>query len=108
MQRISRSVAKLWRNESCRAAFILVFLLNVLFFSCLWGGRTLLQSAEDAPSILFQGAWAGRHGPERLHKIADPGASAWLTEPWLSVQHDQYFREHTLPLWNPYQGYGQP
>lgn len=105
---IRHSLGKLWACETFRAALILVVILHVLYFPCLWGNRSLLESAQDAPSILFQGAWTHEHVTERLHKVVDPGAPAWLTEPWLAVLHNQYFHQKTLPLWNPYQGYGQP
>ncbi len=98
----------IWRRETLRAAIILVFLLHACFFQCLWGHRTLLESAQDVPSILFRGAWAGKPVNEPFLKVLDPGAPGWGTEPWFAIIRKQYFQEKTLPLWNPYQGFGQP
>src|SRR5581483_8910686 len=105
---IRQSLKQLWACDVFRAALILLIVLHVLYFPCLWGNRTLLESAQDAPSILLQGAWTPKHVTERLHKVIDPAAPAWLTEPWLAVERNQYLHEKTLPLWNPYQGYGEP
>ncbi len=105
---ITRVASNVWRQESCRAALVLAFLLHACFFQCLWGGRTLLESAQDAPSILFRGAWAGKPVKEPFLKVLDPGAPAWQTEPWFALIRKQYLEEKTLPLWNPYQGFGQP
>ncbi|MBV9405346.1 MAG: hypothetical protein JO211_08370, partial [Acidobacteriaceae bacterium] len=105
---LSGGMAKLWRNESCRAALILIFALHVCFFQALWGNRTLLESAQDVPSIVGQGAWAGNRVNEGFLKVLDPGAGGWLSEPWMKLIAHQYLREGVFPLWNPYQGYGQP
>ena len=91
------------------AALVLLIVLNIAFFQCIWGHRTLLESARDAPSILFRGAYTGQLLPEsKFNKVLDPGAPAWLSEPWLAFIQRQYFKEKTLPLWNPYQGFGAP
>ena len=55
----------------------------------------------------------GGYDPEprtaiRLHRTADPGASAWQTEAWYKLISDVFWIEHSLPLWNPYNAYGTP
>ncbi len=98
-----------WGTDSVRAALVLVFILHLCFFPCIWGKKTLLESAREAPSILWQGAWAGSLQPQStFNKVADPGAPAWQNEPWFALIQHQYFGEKVLPLWNPYQGYGAP
>jgi hypothetical protein len=98
------------KKESIQAALVLIALLHICFFPCLWGKKTLLESARAAPSIVQRGAWAGN--PElstiRSNKVSDPGAPAWQNEPWLALIHHQYLDEKALPLWNPYQAYGVP
>ncbi len=105
---LRRAITKFWAQDATRAALLLVFILNACFFQCIWGTRTLLESARDAPSITFQGAWEGnRTAPLKFNKVSDPGAPAWASEPWLALIRDQYFHEHTLPLWDPHQGFGK-
>ena len=78
------------------------------FFDCLWGDKTLLESARSAPSIVAQGAWAGKPHLTAFTQVNDPGAAAWQHEAWDVLIHREYFGEHALPLWNPYQAYGVP
>ena len=47
------------RSEGFRAAALLFAILNLGFFPFLWGKKTLLESAQAAPSILITGSWAG-------------------------------------------------
>jgi hypothetical protein len=86
---------------------LLGFVLNVGFFSCIWGKTTLLESARDAPSILFQGASAGPPHISKFLKVLDPGGAAWQTEPYFAFIRSEYSHLR-IPLWNPYQGYGKP
>ncbi len=91
---------RLLATESFRAVLILLAVLHLCFFQCLWGNRSLLESAENSPSI-FPANWTGR-------RVLDPGATGWFSEPYFALTGYDLFREHTLPLWNPYQGYGVP
>ncbi|MBV9765348.1 MAG: YfhO family protein [Acidobacteriaceae bacterium] len=43
-----------------------------------------------------------------LPKTLDPAAAAWFTEPSLAITGWEYWQAKALPLWNPYQGLGQP
>src|SRR5205823_10634554 len=95
-------------SETAQAGFWLFFVLNLCFFPCIWGKKTMLESARDAPSILFQGSWAGDAKPSVSLRVLDPGAPAWQNEAWLKLIRRQYFSERILPLWNANQGYGQP
>ncbi len=95
-------------TETFRAAAILIGVLNICFFPCIWGNKSLLASAQDAPSILPTGAWAGQAAAIRFPKTLDNGGGGFQAEPWLAVEGYQYFHERTVPLWNPYQGFGQP
>jgi len=56
IRRLSRLCQQLFRAESSRAALFLILLLNVDFFPCIWGDRSLLQSAQYIASILPSGA----------------------------------------------------
>ena len=109
---VSRVHATKWAkrvaaSEASRAALILIIILNVLFFPCIWGNKTLLESARSNPSIMPKGAWAGKPAPVTWAKSADGAAAAWFFEPSLAITGHDY-RTGVLPLWNPYQGYGQP
>ncbi len=101
-------IKALLNREGVRAALILILLLHVCFFPCIWGNRTLLESARDQPSVLPQGAWAGKALAMPFPKMLDSGAAAWVPEPLLELIRTDYLRERTLPLWNPYQGFGAP
>ena len=46
--------------------------------------------------------------PPRIGRTPDPGAPAWVTEPWLKLIERQFWTEWALPLWNPYTAYGTP
>lgn len=98
---------KAMHSDGVRAALILFALLNACFFSSLWGNATLLNSARDVATITPKGAWAGLPAPTVVGRTLDSGAPAWQTEPWLSLEHHD-LRTKALPLWNPYQGYGEP
>ncbi|MBV9157837.1 MAG: YfhO family protein [Acidobacteriaceae bacterium] len=103
------SFKSFWAHDNYRAALVLIAILHVCFFQCIWGHRTFLESTQEAPSILPNGAWAGKKTDHaNFNKVADPGAAAWQSEPWLALVRNQYVHEKHLPLWNPYQGYGQP
>jgi hypothetical protein len=96
------------KKQGVRAALILGLILNAIFFPMLWGGKTLLMSSWDAPSIMQSGAYDPDPLPSRIGRTPDPGAPAWTIEPWLKIVANQYWKEHHLPLWNPYSGYGTP
>ncbi len=96
------------RTEGIRASLILALILNVVFFPALWGGKTLLMSARDAPSIMQSGAYQQDRPAGGISRTSDAGAPAWQSEPWLKIVCDQFEKEHNLPLWNPYSAYGTP
>lgn len=95
-------------RNGVRAALILGLILNVVFLPALWGGKTLLMSAWDAPSIMPTGAYSTEASPSRIGRTPDPGAPAWQTEAWFKIVADQFWNEHRLPLWNPNSAYGTP
>ena len=95
------------RGGGLSAGLILVLILNVFFFSAIWGGKTLLQSAT-APSVMPSGAYRLVVAPYRLGSTPDPGAPAWTLEPWIKIIARQYLEEGNAPWWNPYSAYGTP
>jgi hypothetical protein len=97
-------------NQNWLAAVsVLVIILVVAFAPVIFGGRTLLLSSWDASSVLRSGAYdLNERPPLRLGRAADPGGPAWQTEPWFKLLSTELWREHSLPLWNPYNGYGTP
>lgn len=98
---------RLFLSESGSAALILIVILNIVFFPCIWGNKTLLESARLWPTIVPTGAWAGKPVPITWGKTADGAAAAWFFEPSLALTGQEY-SSGTLPLWNPYQAFGQP
>ena len=99
----------LTRREGVLACLVLAAILNVLFFPALWGGKSLMLSIANAPSIVQSGSFqASPVAERRIGRTTDPGAPAWLTEPLFKIISGQYWKEHHLPLWNPYSAYGTP
>src|SRR3954463_9085978 len=91
------------------AALVLATLLSLVFSPVIFGDRTLLHASWDAPSILGSGAYEGGAKPAiRLQRTADPGASAWQTEPWYKLISKQLWSDFTLPRWNPHNAFGAP
>ncbi len=100
---------KVLSSKGSRAAIILLLILNIDFFPCIWGHKTLLESAQFCQSILSTGAWAGKRlDSVGLPKTLDPAVAAWFTEPSLAFTGVEYLHDRSIPLWNPYQGFGQP
>src|SRR4051794_32343185 len=96
-------------REVVRAALVLLAILHVCFFPCIWGNRTLLESSQDCPSILPSAAWAGSAVDKlTFSKVLDQAAPAWQTEPLFKLIGQEYLVEKKAPLWNPYQGFGVP
>lgn len=104
----SRRMGKLIAREGCRAALLLILILNLLFFPCIWGHKSMLDSAQLCASILPSGAWSGQRVPMGWAKTLDGAAAAWFFEPSLALTGDEYLKDRTIPLWNPYQAYGAP
>src|SRR4051812_39152332 len=101
-------IRRIVRTDGFRALAILIGVLHVPFFPCIWGNKTLMASSKDAPSILPSGAWAGTPSGLRFSRTLDNGGGGFLGEPNLPLLHYQYFHERVAPLWDPYQGYGAP
>jgi hypothetical protein len=103
-----RVLLRAWAaNETVQAAVVLGLLVTIFFFPFVWGNKTLLLSARTAPSITPLGA-AGDAPPRNRSRSLDPWAPAWFLEPLPQVVGRVYLKEKTLPLWNPYTGYGVP
>ncbi len=91
------------------AVISLLTLLLLAFSPAIFGGKTLLLSSWDAPSVLSAGAYdQSARPPLRLQRTSDPGAPAWQTEPWFALIGGQLWGEHNWPLWNPYNAFGTP
>jgi hypothetical protein len=95
-------------RDFLKAALFLLIVLNLLFFPVLWGNKTLLLSSRDAPSVTQSGAFHQENYTQKTSRTVDAGAPAWTIEPWFKIISKQYWRDHVLPLWNPYAAYGKP
>ena len=102
------AVWKMTRSESFRAIALLFAILNLSFFPILWGNKNLLDSAQEASSIMPDGAWAGKAATLKLPKTLDSGAGGFFAEPNFPLLRYLYFHEKVAPLWDPYQAYGRP
>jgi hypothetical protein len=95
------------RSETLQAVVVLFAVLNAGFYPSLWGNRTLMMSARDVHSVLPAGAYGAVTAPS-LVRSPDSGAPGWQFEPAMAFNHQQFWRQHHFPLWNPYMGYGAP
>jgi hypothetical protein len=95
-------------SELVRTTAMLALLLIVLFFPFVIGQSSLAMSTWDAPSVVASGAYDQTPVPSHYGRTPDPGAPAWVSEPWLKLIQNQIWKEHNAPLWNPYSGYGTP
>jgi len=68
----------------------------------------MLDSAQLCSSIMPNGAWSGHRVQTRWAKTLDGAAAAWFFEPSVAVTGNEYLKDKTIPLWNPYQAYGAP
>jgi hypothetical protein len=89
-------------RNALQACTVVALFLLVAFSPFLVGPYSLMAAASDAPS-LYAGGARDVHPSARPRKEVDPGAPAWVSEPWLAVQH-----RAANPWWDPYDGYGQP
>ena len=87
-------------------AVVVVLALVLTFAPYIFGGKTLLSSAAEVPSLYVSGARYDS-APPQLRSL-DPAAAGFQTEPWLAIQHRIVVGEHRMPFWDPYEGYGQP
>ena len=81
MMSVAPFVRKIARAESFRAVAILIGVLHIPFFPCIWGNKTLMASSKDAPSIMPWGAWAGPPSGLRFSRTLDNGGGGFLGEP---------------------------
>jgi hypothetical protein len=95
-------------SESFRAIALLFVILNLCFLPFVWGNKTLLDSAQEASSVMPTGVWAGAPSALKFSKTLDSGAGGFFAEPNLPLLRYLYFHEKVAPLWDPYQAYGRP
>jgi hypothetical protein len=100
--RISKNV-----RDNIAAAILLFVVVTLAFAPYAYGDRTLMSSASDAPSLFLSGGKPD-NAIHSTTKLLDPGAAAWQTEPLFVLERNEIFKEHAVPLWNPYSGFGQP
>lgn len=101
-----RPSRRIGRSDAAACAVVSALVL-LAFFEIAFLGRTFSTSATTggvnggSPPTGY-----GSTGGADLYRI-DPGASAWVFEPWAEVTSEALARGQ-LPLWNPYQGAGTP
>ena len=95
-----------YRRDSLLLACVVALALVVTFAPYVFGGKTLLSSAAEVPSLYTSGA---RFAPSTVPlRSLDAAASGWQSEAWVAIEHRIVVDEHRLPFWDPYDGYGQP
>jgi hypothetical protein len=83
------------RGESFRAIAILLGILNLCFLPFTWGNKTLLDSAQEGPSVMPTGAWAGVPSALKFSTNLDTGAGGFFAEPNLPLLRYLYFHERS-------------
>lgn len=98
-----------WQNRKRDVLGILASIAVVLvaYSGVAFGGRTFDTSTEvsGVNGNLPPTGVAAFKRPDLIRP--DRGAGAWQTTPWAQVTHRQ-ITQGRWPLWNPYQGIGQP
>lgn len=94
-----------YRRDAGLLAIALAAILGVCFAPFLFGDASLMESTSEGSSIYATGAVAGQSA--HAMRVVD-NASAFVTEPWLALEHRIIVQEHRLPLWDSYDGYGTP
>ncbi|MDB5070547.1 MAG: hypothetical protein JWM87_1658 [Candidatus Eremiobacteraeota bacterium] len=95
-----------YRKDALLLSIAVAIAVTLTFAPYVVGGKTLLSSAAEVPSLYVSGARYST-APAPLRSL-DAAASGFQTEPWLAIQHRIMVDEHRLPFWDPYDGYGQP
>lgn len=95
---------RLWEVVGLVASMVLVL---IAYYPVAFGGKTFDTSALTA-------GVNGLEPPTGVPTLTvvdsirvDPGAGAWQMTPWSRVTHAQYAKGQ-WPLWNPFQGIGEP
>src|ERR1035437_6978133 len=88
-------------------AAILFLLINAVFAPFLWGDRSMMSASAETASIFGTGAAPQAALRPITVKVLDPGAAGWQTEPEFVLEH-RLLSHGSPPLWNPYNGFGQP
>jgi hypothetical protein len=96
-----------WRADIA-ACCAIVAILMATFAPFLFGHRTLQDSVASTSSLYVTGSREPSPGNIAVYRVLDPGAPAWQTEPWFSLEHKILANERALPVWNPYVAYGAP
>ncbi len=98
-------MTNLLRNRYFIACILLIIVLILAFYNIVFLGKTLTTSALPVGTT--------RTGPylypenKPLLPVPDGAASAWHWEPAMQL-NSQAYNSRELPLWNPYNGAGQP
>ena len=96
---------KLFKNDYFIAFILLTAVLVLAFGNIIFLGKTLTTSALPVGTTRT-GPYLYK-GQKPLLPIADGAASAWHWEPAMQLNNKAY-KNGELPLWNPYNGAGQP
>ena len=96
---------KLFKNDYFVGFILLLAVLVLAFGNIIFLGKTLTSSALPVGTTRT-GPYLYK-GQKPLLPIADGAASAWHWEPAMQL-NNQAYKNGELPLWNPYNGAGQP
>lgn len=105
---IQSSAKNIVSRDALKASLVLAVLLSTIFFSSVFGNKTLLFGVWDASTVMPTGAYQARALPGRIGRTPDAGAAAWQTEAWNIIINRQFWHEGRAPLWNPFSAYGTP
>jgi len=98
-------MSKLFKNPYFIAFVVLCAALVIAFSNVVFLGKTLTTSGFST-GTLQTGPYLYK-GTRSFSPVTDPAASAWHFEPAMQL-NSQAYKNGELPLWNPYNGGGQP
>ncbi len=91
------------KKDVITGAIFLALGANILFFAVVWCDHTMVS----APMYNFPGEPYRDVVDGRGYNL-DPGAGSTIEAPGLWFTHKSLIEEGEVPLWNPYEGAGQP
>ena len=111
------ALKRLLQHEHAPAAAFLWVLLCFFFSDVVFTGHSFLSLNQvwgtmpeppyvyDFPDGPMKPRWPG--GPLPRVQSHDPGAVAWVCEPYVMHNRHSFWRGE-IPYWNPHAGMGQP
>ena len=103
-EKVKEIVFNLYQKDTTKAISILSIFIIIFFFDVIFLNKTL--TSLQVPGVMNDGPYG--YNKRFTHRaLIDPGGSTWSPRPQ-SILTSTIYKSCDVPLWNPYQGIGQP